>query len=94
MGNGTLHYANGDKYEGSFQNGQKEGKGKYTHVSGSIYFGNWRGDKKDGQGTIKYPNGDQYEGSFTDGMRHGEGIYVYSDGARYQGMWQNDEKNG
>ena len=40
-GRGTYTYADGDKYEGSFENGRQHGTGRYTHRSGKISEGLW-----------------------------------------------------
>ena len=31
----------GSGYDGDWKNDHKEGKGKYTHASGSVYEGDW-----------------------------------------------------
>jgi hypothetical protein len=41
---GTYLYANGNKYEGSFRNGRRHGKGVFTFASGDRYEGTFRGD--------------------------------------------------
>ena len=49
---GEIIYANKDKYEGTFQNGKKHGKGIYHYTTGGKYKGEWAHDKKQGYGVI------------------------------------------
>lgn len=43
-GEGTLTYAHGDKYEGNFDKGKREGRGKYTFHGGSTKIGIYKND--------------------------------------------------
>jgi hypothetical protein len=78
-GEGKLTHANGDYYEGEWENGLKHGYGIYDLNSvGLRYQGYWREvkhprfaklmiqDKKHGVGWIIYPDGLQYKGEFVD----------------------------
>ena len=47
---GIFDYDNGDKYEGHFKNGKKEGKGTMNYINGNLYDGAWENDVKNGQG--------------------------------------------
>ncbi|KAI9714712.1 MAG: hypothetical protein M1820_000001 [Bogoriella megaspora] len=50
-GRGHLIYANGDEYEGAFEDGLPHGQGKHTQFeTGNYYNGGWRNGKKYGQG--------------------------------------------
>lgn len=47
--------------------GQRKGyfyfhSGKFTHVDGDVYDGEWKDDKACGYGTYKHYNGAKYEG--------------------------------
>ena len=46
-GSGIFRYANGDKYTGQFQNGDKHGQGTFVWKSGDSYIGQWKQDKQD-----------------------------------------------
>lgn len=47
QGEGVLHYANGDHYEGHFENGMKSGRGEYKYASGDVYTGEYlKGDSE------------------------------------------------
>ena len=52
-GEGVYEWADGGRYEGTFVNGSKNGKGKYdaSETSG-IYDGTWTGGKPDGWGVF------------------------------------------
>ena len=45
-------YANGDKYEGDFINGCKQGRGKFTWTNGNAYDGNWSNGLMNGNGKV------------------------------------------
>ncbi|MBF0446760.1 MAG: hypothetical protein HQL67_01020 [Magnetococcales bacterium] len=49
-GTGTFFYKNGDRYEGEWKNGQREGRGKLTYANEDTYTGEWRGGKPFGAG--------------------------------------------
>lgn len=40
-----MKYQNGDKYEGQWQNGLKNGAGTYIYSDGSKYQGEWKNDQ-------------------------------------------------
>ena len=86
-GRGKLIYKTNDIYEGYFQNGIKNGQGKFISKN-FTYIGRFARDKFNGKGTIIYKNGDTYEGGFLDGIKHDEkGLYIYSNGRREIKKW-------
>ena len=40
-----MYYNNGDKYEGFWKHGKKEGKGIYYYNNGDKYEGVWKNNK-------------------------------------------------
>eukprot|EP00747_Dinoflagellata_sp_TGD_P161700 gnl/TRDRNA2_/TRDRNA2_178461_c0_seq1.p2 gnl/TRDRNA2_/TRDRNA2_178461_c0~~gnl/TRDRNA2_/TRDRNA2_178461_c0_seq1.p2 ORF type:complete len:272 (+),score=75.63 gnl/TRDRNA2_/TRDRNA2_178461_c0_seq1:95-910(+) len=84
-GDGKAFYVNGDKYEGTFVEGYRRGKGKYTFKKfGDTYEGHYEENKKHGFGKMTYlnqpgedeeegeerpPRGGTYLGYFTKGDR-------------------------
>ena len=63
MYEGLYVFANGDIYEGEFQNGNRQGKGSYTWTDNSFYRGEWLADKMNGRGI--YSNSEvELEGYF------------------------------
>jgi len=48
----VLVYPNGDRYEGDWVNGAKNGQGVLVYMTGDKYTGDWSNDKKDGKGKM------------------------------------------
>eukprot|EP00826_Nyctotherus_ovalis_P039453 TRINITY_DN3798_c0_g4_i3.p1 TRINITY_DN3798_c0_g4~~TRINITY_DN3798_c0_g4_i3.p1 ORF type:complete len:465 (-),score=37.63 TRINITY_DN3798_c0_g4_i3:8-1402(-) len=95
----THHFANGDIYEGEWEDGRMNGRGKYFYANGDIYNGEWECGEKNGKGKHFYKNGDKYDGEWEDGKRHGKGEYnrntnKFSCVDKYYGEWKNDEMDG
>lgn len=59
-----MRYSNKDVYQGSFKEGNKEGKGVYTFADGGVYTGNYKKDLRHGYGTLTYSNGNIYKGQW------------------------------
>eukprot|EP00050_Salpingoeca_kvevrii_P017206 m.63001 g.63001 ORF g.63001 m.63001 type:complete len:213 (-) comp7430_c1_seq1:24-662(-) len=93
-GRGVATLANGDNYEGMYENGQRHGKGSYQFVNGARYVGEYSQNKKHGQGTFYYPDGSIYEGSWAEDLRVGQGKYTYPNGDTYEGEWANNLRHG
>ena len=45
-GQGTMTWANGDKYVGEWKDAKRHGKGTGTYADGDKYVGKWKDDKK------------------------------------------------
>lgn len=75
---GLCYYENGDKYDGDWKNGKREGRGNQSFAVGTKYEGEWKNDKMNGRGKI-----------FTI-----LGLCVYSNGNKYEGDWKNDQMEG
>ena len=61
------------------------------YSDGSVYEGEWYGDKRNGTGLLQLANGDRYEGLWKDDMKNGDGKFLYKDkGQVYVGSWSND----
>ena len=87
--------ANGNNYEGDWQNNTKHGKGKMIYINGDVYDGAWQNDKKhDIFGRIKYHNGDNYIGAVANDVKHGHGRLRYANDDVYSGFWFNDKRHG
>ena len=72
----------------------KQGQGKYTHVDGSKYEGNFKDDKSHGKGTLTFVDGSKYEGEFKNGLRDGKGIFNYIDGSIHEGRYKKNKRHG
>lgn len=47
-----MDYANGDKYDGNWKDGKKNGQGKMNFANGDEYEGLWKDDKMNGHGKM------------------------------------------
>ena len=96
----TVLWANGDVYEGYFENNFRNGKGTMVFASRvgepgiGRYDGDWKADIMHGKGCRKYPNGDTYDGEFREGKRHGEGRFYYANGDMFWGSFEDNEMHG
>lgn len=77
------------EYQGLFENGLQNGRGKLYKITEGSY--------------ASYPGSDTskfliYDGEWKNGMKNGEGKYIYDlvhpDSHYYEGPWQNDERHG
>lgn len=104
-GKGKASYANGDIFEGMFENGAKQGSGMYEYWQHSVngqppneqkkFEGTFQEGLKTGLGMMTYRDGKSfYHGHFQDGKRHGEGTFKYGNGDIYSGQWQKGKKHG
>lgn len=59
---GILSYANGEKYEGFWQNDKCHGSGILFYATNDKYNGEWVNGRKHGPGEIIYVNGDRFRG--------------------------------
>ena len=96
--NNSLHikvaHDNGDRYEGKYKNGLREGKGIYYFSTGDRYEGEYKNDKREGKGIYYYKNGNIYKGEWKNNAFEGRGIYYYHTGNRYEGEYKNSLKEG
>ena len=93
-GNGVaIKYKNGrfeSKYEGSYKNGIREGKGKFTHADGSVKVGTFVNGQLTGMGTMTTEDGHSYKGEFINYQMHGKGTLHYANGATFAGVMTDD----
>jgi hypothetical protein len=90
--------SNGDRYEGDWKNGKKDGKGILYYKGRKRYDGEWKNGEKDGIGTYYfYDENDSlkatYEGEYKNDKMEGKGK-VFSRGYCFVGEFKNDEKHG
>ena len=75
-GYGVFHYTNGDEYEGSFENGVRNGLGEYRYNKNKAsYIGQWKNDKKEGFGSYKFENY-EFEGKWE--MNEPTEVFIFS----------------
>jgi hypothetical protein len=90
-GDGTMMYANGEKYSGAWADGVRCGTGRMQYSNGDVYEGQWQNDVRHGQGTLYLSSGDVYQGDWSGDQKHGQGTYFYVKHLkRYDGVWQRD----
>ena len=65
-----MTYANGDHYDGEWEDHQRHGQGAMTYANGDKYEGEWKDDKKHGQGSQTFKDGWEYVGEFRNGKWH------------------------
>jgi hypothetical protein len=88
-GKGSFTFGDGSVYTGVFLNGLANGKGKYVGFDGNtIYEGDFKDGRFDGQGVYFYPDGRFYEGGFSEGTFDGEGKATDADGTAVSGIWE------
>lgn len=73
-GKGIKVMANGDRYEGDFDDDYRHGVGTYTwgaqtQWAGERYTGQYQRDARHGWGVFFWANGDRYEGEWKNDMR-------------------------
>lgn len=105
-GHGTLKWPDGRIYVGQLRQNQKHGIGRMevvehtnSKVNLTVFEGQWKCDKFDGNGTIIYASGDVYKGSVKDGKPHGQGVlkqgkFMGTGASVYLGEWNNGLRHG
>ena len=81
------------EYEGDFNQGLREGKGKMTYANHDVYAGAWQNDKRTGNGICWYGNGDVFQGiwKFDKMVR---GVFRKTNGEIYDGEINNGTYHG
>ncbi len=84
----------GVSYEGNWNQGQWNGKGRLVKHNGDIYEGHFCDDQKHGNGVFYYSDGKRhFDGRYVMGHRT-EGTMFYSDKSVYKGQWYNGKRHG
>lgn len=87
----TMLFPSGNRYDGEFRNGQRNGCGTFSFTNFGVYVGQFQDNQLSGQGVLMFENGDRYIGSFQDGKCHGEGTFILADGTIRNGNWRNGD---
>merc|ERR1712166_452913 len=85
---------NGDKYDGTWEDGKPHGDGTYTYVNGNRYTGEFSVGEPHGKGVAINSVGDTYTGFWVHSMRQGHGVEVYTSGHGYDGQWMANKRCG
>ncbi|CAF1073940.1 unnamed protein product [Adineta steineri] len=86
----------GDRYEGQFKAGGRNGVGIYYYSNGDKYEGEHCNNRRHGRGICNYSNGNKYNGEWVNGAKEGRGKFIWrKDGTQwYEGDYRNDNMNG
>ncbi|XP_065841787.1 radial spoke head 1 homolog isoform X1 [Oscarella lobularis] len=91
-GKAVIEFASGDRFEGTFVNGEIEGKGVWQSSSmKSKYEGNWKESQRNGDGEMHFLSGNVYKGQFRNNVLEGRGKMTYADGSTYNGLWKKNQ---
>lgn len=90
----TIEADDGDRYDGEYVDGIRQGQGTYVWRSGSVYRGAYVDCRRSGWGVMNHADGRRYEGHWTRGRRDGEGTMTLPDGRSYSGHWANTNPHG
>jgi hypothetical protein len=93
-GNGKVVWDNGDSFDGTLVNGQRQGEGQFIWASGQRYSGTWEQDQPRGQGQMQFTNGNRYQGRVEDGLPEGQGVMRYASGDEFTGQLKRGSPNG
>ena len=77
-------------YEGEFHNGIREGKGKFTHISGTILDCDFINGQAIGYGKYDLGEGNYYEGDIVNYRQHGNGSLKKANGSKFEGFFVSD----
>lgn len=90
FGRGKVILANGNVYEGNFNQGLPNGKGIMRYTNGDKYLGRWQHGKRSGEGKLIQRNGDSYVGEWAFDKKNGKGRITKKDGTITRGIWENN----
>lgn len=82
------------QYDGSWEQGKKQGPGKFYYRTGEVYIGEFFDNERHGHGRLEYRGGDVYEGAWVRGRKRGLGTQHYANGDCFVGYWVSDRREG
>jgi hypothetical protein len=93
---GTYTFANGNKYEGEYEDGKRHGQGTFIFADGEMYLGEFKNGNYHGKSIYTFANGNKYIGQWQGGKFNGPGTFYYlaedqSKGDKYIGEWKGGE---
>ena len=84
----------GDRYEGQWKDGKRDGQGTWFFTNGDRYEGQWKDNKQHGRGTHYFANGNRYESEWKRGERNVRLTWYFTNGDRYEGDWKDGKRDG
>ena len=91
-GKAIMLFSTGNRYDGQFQSGQRNGCGTYSFVDGRRYIGQFKDDQFEGLGIWLLGDGDRYVGGFKNNRCDGEGIFLFKNGKFTRSTWKNGKQ--
>jgi hypothetical protein len=88
-GRGIMVFNTGQRYDGDYRNGKRNGCGTMTFDENRRYTGQFKDDQFEGLGIWTLENGDRYIGEFHDNKCNGVGTFILKDGSSQSGNWEN-----
>ena len=83
------------RYEGTFLEDQRNGRGVCKYASGAEYNKSWRVDVPNGYGSYVGPGLDEYHRKWVGGKRCGKGGWRSAHGHEWhEGIWDNNVPHG
>ncbi len=93
-GRGKVVWDNGDSFDGTLVQGQRQGEGQFIWANGQRYSGEWEQNQPRGLGLMQFSNGNRYQGRVEDGLPQGQGVLKYASGDEFTGQLQRGSPNG
>jgi len=90
-GQGSFYFDTGEIYEGSWDNNNMSGKGKFTYSSGK-YDGDFSASQRSGKGTFTWDDGAMYNGDWASDKLNGVGTLI-SGQTSYEGKFKDNQFN-
>lgn len=89
-----VEFVGGNRYEGKFRRGVRNGMGVMHYEDGSKYEGEFVNRAMHGRGRYEWNDKRVYEGDFKLNQMDGQGVFSWPDGRRYVGEYKKDKKHG
>jgi hypothetical protein len=93
-GRGVCYFPSGNRFQGEFVDGMRQGVGTFTYADGSYCEGVYSNNQLNGRAVCKFSDGNNFTGMFLNGVRQGLGIFTYANGISCQGEFRDDLLNG
>ncbi|XP_074530164.1 histone-lysine N-methyltransferase SETD7 isoform X2 [Halichoeres trimaculatus] len=91
----TVTYSSSDRFEGLFNHGEKNGKGKFFFFDGSTLEGFYVDDALQGQGVYTYEEGGVLHGTYVDGELNGPAQEFDAEGRLvFKGQYKDNNRCG
>ena len=86
--------AEGQTYEGEWQDDTMTGRGVFRYASSAKYEGEFLKNLYHGHGIYTFPDGAAYDGPFSNNQMHGAGTFTDKQGVKWKGKFYNGSGPG